>query len=102
MWGGLRDFIVEIPHYTETFQPHSMFYFRATKSFHDNRRQGVDNRAGAGRTAPGSTTLPSVFTAPRRRPGTVTLPRAGFTIMPRRAGTAGRFSCRGAGDIAFP
>jgi hypothetical protein len=29
---------VEIPHCTETSQPHSMFYFRATKSFHVNRR----------------------------------------------------------------
>jgi hypothetical protein len=42
---GARGFSVEIPHNVEilhrveTFQPHSMFYFRATKSFHDNRAQ---------------------------------------------------------------
>ena len=38
---------VEIPHCTETFQLHSMFYFRATKSFHDNRRPGAGSRAVA-------------------------------------------------------
>jgi hypothetical protein len=90
--GGPRGFSVEIPHYTETFQSRSMFYFRATKSFHVNRRQGADSRAGTGRANPGSTTLPPAFTAPRRQPGTVTLPRAGFAIMPRRAGTAGRLA----------
>jgi hypothetical protein len=41
--GGTRGFIVETPynveisHCTETFSPHSMFYFRATKSFHVDR-----------------------------------------------------------------
>jgi hypothetical protein len=49
---------VEISHYAETFLPHSMFYFRAMKGFHDNRRPGSDSRSGTGRTAPGSTTLP--------------------------------------------
>jgi hypothetical protein len=55
--------IVEIPHFVETlhraetFPPHSMFYFRATKSFHDNRRQSAHRRAGLGRTAPGRTML---------------------------------------------
>jgi hypothetical protein len=43
---GTRGFIVETPrnvetpHPVETFPPHSVFYFRATKSFHVNRRQG--------------------------------------------------------------
>jgi hypothetical protein len=35
---GARGFSVETPHNTEIFQPHSMFYFRVTKSFHVNRR----------------------------------------------------------------
>jgi hypothetical protein len=55
---GTRGFIVEIPHCAETNPPHSMFYFHATKSFHDNRRPGAHSRAGTNRTAPGSTTLP--------------------------------------------
>jgi hypothetical protein len=44
---GTRGFSVEIPHnvetlhYVETFQPHSMFYFRVTKSFHVNRHQAA-------------------------------------------------------------
>src|ERR1700742_3961513 len=37
---------VEIPHCTETFRLNSMFYFRATKSFHVIRRSGAGNRAG--------------------------------------------------------
>jgi hypothetical protein len=42
----------------ETFPPHSMFYFRGTKSFHDNRHRGAGSRTDTGHTAPGSTTLP--------------------------------------------
>jgi hypothetical protein len=44
---GARGFIVETPrnvetpHPVETFPPHSVFYFRATKSFHVNRGQGA-------------------------------------------------------------
>src|SRR5262249_12028910 len=86
---------VETPHYvetlhrTETFPPHSMFYFRATKSFHDNRRPGAHSRAGTSRTAPGSTTPPG-FTPTRRRPGTVTLPRDGLRDNVARGGNGGR------------
>jgi hypothetical protein len=56
-----------------------MFYFRATKSFHDNRRPAADSRDDTSRTAPGSTTLLGFRrTAPHRRPGAVTLPRVGL------------------------
>jgi hypothetical protein len=81
---------VEIPHRAETFSPLSMFYFRATKSFRVNRRPGADSRAGTSRTVPDSTTLSPAFTPPRRRPGTVTLSRAGFPDNAARGGNGGR------------
>jgi hypothetical protein len=46
-----------------------MFYFRATKSFHVNRRSGGGRRTGTNRMAPGRTTFLLAFTPPRRRPG---------------------------------
>lgn len=49
---------VETLHRAETFPPHSLLYFRATKGFHVNRGPGNDGRAGPGRTAPESLTLP--------------------------------------------
>jgi hypothetical protein len=39
---------MEILHCVETFSPHSMFYFRATKSFHVNGRQVADHRVVVG------------------------------------------------------
>ena len=48
-----------------------MFYFRATKSFHDNRRHGADSRDGTSRTDPGSITLPRL--SPNRVDGPVPL-----------------------------
>ena len=102
-----HGFSMETPHYVETlyraetFSPHSMFYFRAMQSLHDNRRLGAHSRDGTSRTVPGSTTLPLAFRPSRRRPGAVTLPRAGLpdnaAVRERRA-----ISCRGTADIAFP
>jgi hypothetical protein len=95
---------VEIPHCVETFRLHSMFYFRATKSFHVNRRPGAYSRAqprryqshrsrqhhappGFHRTAP---------TAPPR------YAVAGRLHDNRRAGRErGAFNCRGAGTPRF-
>jgi hypothetical protein len=68
--GSARDIkveiqhIVEIPHRVETFSPHSMFYFRAMQSFHDNPVSGHGRRAVGGRTAPVSITLPVTFAVP--------------------------------------
>jgi hypothetical protein len=81
---------VEILHRAETFSLLSMFYFRATKSFRVNRRPGADSRADTGRTVPGSTALSPAFTPPRRRLGTITLPRAGFPDNAARGGNGRR------------
>ena len=101
---GNSSHCVETLHCTETLPPHGMFYFRATKSFHDNSSQGPDNRAGTSRTAPGSTTLPGFRrTAPHRRPGAVTLPRAGFHDNAERGGNCGRLIVAARQiDITFP
>jgi hypothetical protein len=56
---------VETLHRAETFPPHSMFYFRATKSFRVNCRPGPDSGADTGRTDPGTLTLPLASTTPR-------------------------------------
>jgi hypothetical protein len=46
-----RGINVEIPHLVETFSPaHSMFYFRATESFHDLCRNA--RKAGVPTVAP--------------------------------------------------
>jgi hypothetical protein len=60
-----------------------MFYFRATKSFHDNSRQGPDNRAGTSRTAPGSTTLSPAFTARADSRANSPAPSRGCVAAPR-------------------